>query len=312
VHDGRLYWAQADRSDEDGPPGAIGRANLDGSGVQADFITGVDPFSGLVVTDRFIFWSESEGETIGRANLDGTGINRSFLTPENRPSALAADARHVYWSNSRSEIGRATVTGTDVNEDLVPGVDVVLSGALAVDAGFDPPPVVGRSVEVAVVRGVVLVRRRGQRQFVRLRGDALIPTGSEIDTRRGSVRLTSAAGGAATETAEFFSGRFVVRQRPARRPVTELVLSEPLTCPRGTRARAAARRRGLWGRGRGRFVTRGRHAAATVRGTTWLTRDTCTTTTVSVREGSVSVRDFVRRRTVLVRAGRSYTARARR
>ena len=49
-----------------------------------------------------------------------------------------------------------------------------------------------------------------------------------------------------------------------------------------------------------------------MRGTRWLVQDTCTATKVTVRQGSVSVRDEVRKRTVIVRKGKSYTARARR
>ena len=49
-----------------------------------------------------------------------------------------------------------------------------------------------------------------------------------------------------------------------------------------------------------------------LRGTAWLTTDTDTTTKVSVKQGAVLVRDFVTRRSVLVTAGHSYTARERR
>ncbi len=67
--------------------------------------------------------------------------------------------------------------------------------------------------------------------------------------------------------------------------------------------------RSLWARGKGRFRTRGRHGAATVRGTVWLTQDRCDGTLVRVRRGVVDVRDFGRRKTVAVRAGHSYLAR---
>src|SRR5207247_4357183 len=66
--------------------------------------------------------------------------------------------------------------------------------------------------------------------------------------------------------------------------------------------------RRLWGKGKGRFKTRGRYAAAAVRGTWWLTADYCDHTVVSVKAGVVAVTDLVKRKTVLVRAGQSYTA----
>src|SRR6266516_4750503 len=52
-------------------------------------------------------------------------------------------------------------------------------------------------------------------------------------------------------------------------------------------AAAKAAERHLWGNGRGRFRTVGRFAATTVRGTVWLTRDTCTLTLVRVQSGRV-------------------------
>jgi hypothetical protein len=46
-----------------------------------------------------------------------------------------------------------------------------------------------------------------------------------------------------------------------------------------------------------------------VRGTIWLTEDSCAGTRVSVRRGLVAVSDFRRHRTVMVPKGHSYLAR---
>jgi hypothetical protein len=62
----------------------------------------------------------------------------------------------------------------------------------------------------------------------------------------------------------------------------------------------------------GRFRTRGRYAAATVRGTKWTTTDRCDGTLVAVQLHSVLVNDLVKRINVVVTAGHSYLARARR
>jgi hypothetical protein len=88
-------------------------------------------------------------------------------------------------------------------------------------------------------------------------------------------------------------------------------------CHRGSGKRASAsavrRIRRLWGRDNGgRFRTHGRQSQATVRGTRWLTEDRCDGTLTRVAEGAVSVRVRGRRKPVLVRAGHSYLARARR
>jgi DNA-binding beta-propeller fold protein YncE len=175
-----------------------------------------------------------------------------------------------------------------------------------------PPPVAGRSVNVAPVSGTVRVRPRGTSTFVPLTAGMQIPAGSEIDVTAGRIRLTSAAKAGKTQTSDFYSGRFVVTQ--AKTGPTTLRLSAPLACPKRTTSSSRTvllKKRRLWGNGKGSFRTRARFAAATVRGTIWLTEDTCTTTTVRVVRGKVAVSDFVLRKTILVTAGKSYVARRR-
>ncbi len=182
-----------------------------------------------------------------------------------------------------------------------------------------PDPVVNKSISVARVSGAVATRCGDDRRFTPLSDAARIPVGCEVDARRGQIRLTSAAerspqsqvsGGRPipVQTAAFDGGIFQVSQKRSEGAVTELRLSEALACrQKGSGVRA----RRLWGRGSGRFRTRGRFSTATVRGTAWLTKDSCNATTTVVREGTVVVRDLSKRRNVRVRAGRSYTARSR-
>ena len=84
--------------------------------------------------------------------------------------------------------------------------------------------------------------------------------------------------------------------------------------PAGKKASAAAKpkTRRLWGDGKGKFRTKGSYSAATVRGTRWLDPGPLRLDAHPRRKGVVSVRDDVKRKTVLVRAGRSYTARRKR
>jgi uncharacterized delta-60 repeat protein len=196
-----------------------------------------------------------------------------------------------------------------------------------------PDPVQGISTNVEPIRGQVFVgipaglaraasARTSQKgvRFVPLTEARQIPMGSFLDTRRGTVRLQSARDRQGTrQNGDFSQGLFQAlqsRQRSAR-GLTTLVLkgSSFRSCRRpgrGKRASAAQSiRRRLRANARGRFRTRGRHSAATVRGTVWLTADRCDGTLTRVTRGRVAVRDFRRKRTVLVRAGKSYLARAR-
>jgi hypothetical protein len=69
-------------------PETIGRANLDGTGVNQSLITGIAASTGVAVDGSFIYWSNF-GNTIGRANLDGTGVNESFITGAATPFGIA-------------------------------------------------------------------------------------------------------------------------------------------------------------------------------------------------------------------------------
>jgi hypothetical protein len=172
-----------------------------------------------------------------------------------------------------------------------------------------PTPVPGKTVVAARESGTVLVQKPGTHTFVAVSATESIPLGSTVDTRHGKVKITSKSG----STAEFYDGLFKLTQSKG---VTILTLTEQLApCGKGAKAATATaakkkpKTRKLWGNGSGAFSTRGQYSAATVRGTTWLVQDSCSGTLTRVTKGVVSVRDDVKRRTILLRAPHSYTAR---
>jgi hypothetical protein len=180
-----------------------------------------------------------------------------------------------------------------------------------------PTPTLGQSVVVAPVSGTVKVKVPGAAGYTVLGAGGVVPTGAVVDTRAGEVKLTTALPGGTTQDGQFHGGVFRVRQSAAGGGTTDIDLRGPaLTCAKATvraSAAAAAKRkppkRKLWGEDKGgRFRTHGRNSVATVRGTKWVTTDTCAGTRTTVTEGAVSVRDLRRKRTVLVRAGHSYLA----
>jgi hypothetical protein len=203
------------------------------------------------------------------------------------------------------------------------------------------PPVPGKSVQVRVVSGEVFIklpagssgRATGPpKGFLPLKGAANVPVGSQLDTEEGRVALTSAAdtAGQKTQTADFYQGIFQVKQAvPKKKPkkpaalVTDIVLkgaSASQCAPlKGARSATVDKKQGpksvlgkLWGNGKGKFRTSGKYSSATVRGTIWLTQDECDGTLTKVSRGTVIVRDFRRKKTVTVKAGHSYLARAQR
>jgi hypothetical protein len=174
-----------------------------------------------------------------------------------------------------------------------------------------PPPVAGKSVNAQPVSGTVKVKRRGKKGFTTLKAGQQIPVGSTVDTTHGRVTLVTAAKNG-TDQADFYAGVFKIGQSKKSK-LTTLTLVGKLSCGAG-KANVALKKkktRRLWGDGRGKFSTKGKHSAATVVGTKWLVQDTCSTTTTVVKRGTVSVRDFAKKKTVKVKAGHKYVARGR-
>jgi hypothetical protein len=210
--------------------------------------------------------------------------------------------------------------------DIPAGVPSVVSygGPLAPPA----PPIPGETFNAGPYGGDVLVRRPADGQLIPLEQGASLPIGTHLDTRDGAVVVqTAAADGVptATQGAAFRGGMFEVGQSKRKGKVVTIDLlhgefSE--ACGKRTlrkrrkgvlaRAAGTGRRRvlrRLWGKGKGRFRTRGRHAAATVRGTEWSIADRCDETSVRVHEGVVDVENLLTGALVTLRAGDRYAAR---
>jgi hypothetical protein len=187
-----------------------------------------------------------------------------------------------------------------------------LAAALSAGAGASPTaarnPVVARTVLLRRVSGVVRVAAP-HHGFTGLTGSTIVPVGSTVDVTHGKVALTAAADlHGHTQTASFYGGAFMVGQRRAAHPVTNLRLTGGGVCAPAKDAHEASHRprRHLWGSGKGSFSTSGSSASASVRGTTWLTEDFCDGTDVSVAQGVVAVHDLVRHVTTNIPADDGY------
>jgi hypothetical protein len=192
------------------------------------------------------------------------------------------------------------------------------------------PPVAGETFNAEPESGQVLVRRPEDGALIALEQGASLPVGTRLDARNGAVALqTAPAAGfrGRAQQARFSGATFKVGQprkggkvvtidmqhgdfescdgAPAARSTTR---AKSRTTARAAR-RSSKRVRAIFGSGKGRFRTKGRHAAATVRGTMWTVEDRCDATVTSVKEGVVDVEDLVTGKDVVVRAGESYTAR---
>jgi PKD domain len=199
-------------------------------------------------------------------------------------------------------------------------------------------PSIGKSFNVSAT-GVVLIKLHGE--FVPLTELRQIPAGTLVNALHGTLKLTTAAPASATQhatlagkrktkkraaktqTATFSGAVFKVTQgrSGASKGIATVSLVEGAfkgapsfaSCKthKGKASAAAVSSKVLQllhASGHGKFRTKGRYAAATVRGTIWTTADRCDGTLIHAIRHDVSVSDLVRHRTIILHAGHSYLA----
>ena len=144
VDAGHIYWTWSNRDDPEPSPGWIARANLDGSAVQPQFISGVGP-GGLAVANGRLYWANADTRTIGRANVDGSGVDPSFISSIGDDAFdVEADSSHVYWARDAETsppggprlgwVGRANVDGSGADPSLIGPISFGGNDGLALDA----------------------------------------------------------------------------------------------------------------------------------------------------------------------------------
>jgi hypothetical protein len=110
-----LYWANGSNS--------IGRANLDGTNANPNFVSGVFTANALAVdsANGYIFWADANGSRIGRANLaNGLNVTTSLISTFGaKATGVAVDSasKVVYWTTNQAAgqgiIGRANEDGSN-------------------------------------------------------------------------------------------------------------------------------------------------------------------------------------------------------
>jgi Calx-beta domain len=180
-----------------------------------------------------------------------------------------------------------------------------------------PPPEAGEVNVIPTGGGGQCVAVAGGGGCKPLEAGTQIPIEAVLYVNPGRSRVTvqSIAG-----RATFYGGRFDVNEIEGAKPILVMRLvggSLKAKCATGNRSIASADGhskvkpiRRLWGKGTGRFRTRGRYSSGTVRGTNWVTTDYCDGTDTRVVSGIVRVYDLVLRKGLLLKAGQSYFAKA--
>jgi hypothetical protein len=291
----------------------------------ASFAGTVNP-EGLPTTAFFQY-----GLDLRYIKLHASGIHYDHQTPPQvvgsdfndhaftaRVSGLVPNA--IYHVRLVAKNGDGTTFGPDVvfktDKDGVPG-----------------PPIAGKSFNVSAT-GLVLIKLHGV--FVPLTELRQIPNGTIVNALHGTLTLVTAGGTqhstlstdakhkkkskkAKTQTGKFGGAVFKVTQ--TRSGLTTLALVS--NAFKGAPSFASCKTKSgkavvaklskktlqlLRGSAHGKFRTKGRYAAATVRGTIWTIADRCDGTLTHAIKDSVTVNDLVLHKTIILRPGHSYLA----
>ncbi len=259
----------------------------------------------------FAFDSTETGSTF-ECRLDGPGAAQGSYGQCTSPRSFSAlqPGDYVFLVRATDPAGNTTTTSRAFTVTVVQQATPTLTPTPTVGPAQEPTPMPNQSVVIQPISGKTLVKLPGSNKFEPVDVTRGIPNGSTVDTKKSRIRLFAIPkAGKPAESALFYQGIFKVKLAGG---ITELRLVEELAkCPSGKASAAAKKKpktRKLWGDGSGSFRTRGQYSAATVRGTRWLVQDSCGKTLTKVAKGVVEVQDFVKRKKVLVRAPKRYTA----
>jgi Ca2+-binding RTX toxin-like protein len=321
---------EGDNVDTENATGGSGDDDLEGNAQDNGFAggAGADDLQGEAGNDSLGGGDGNDDARGGDGNdaMDG-GAGENYLDGGTGGDAFAAGTSGDVF-RSRDGIADSLVcSGNDFvvadSNDAVTGC-----GRVDLDNASHAPKLASSAVVRPVGGSLPDMSPLGISRLVPLRDTINLPFGSVLDAAAGDVKITSSGGSGKakssatvlgkTASATISDGLFQIKQVKAKVAKTDLVLKGGNfdSCKASssrTRAHAAASKktvRRLFGKGKGRFRTRGRFSAATVRGTSWGVRDRCDGTLTTVTKGRVAVFDFARKKTIFVRSGHTYLARA--
>lgn len=276
--------------------------------------------SGTIAADSAIFGFESDQGGTFECRLDSDEESAWVVCESPQPYFGLAEGAHTFEVRAVNESGEPDATpavaGFEIEIPSPPPPPVVVAAEIG-----PPRPVAGKTFNVEPVEGTIELQCPGEDQSSRLTSFKQIPMGCLVNTRHGTIALTSSKGSSGDlQDADFWGGVFVVTQKEGDDQEVELKLAGKRMCEKRSTARkngaarASGSKRGgrrAWGSGKGNYETSGSYGSATVRGTTWLVVDRCDASTlIRVAEGTVWARDFLRDKTVVLTEGEQYVAKA--
>jgi hypothetical protein len=301
-------------------------------GTGASFSAFVNP-NGQATTGYFQYGLDLKYSKFGGSGPDYTNSTaKQALAADFNDHLLSANVtglvpNALYHARLVAQNGSGTTFGPDVT---------FFTGKLPTPSA----PTLGKTFNISPVSGLVLIKLNGK--FVPLTQIRQIPKNTLINAIHGTLQLITATTGGhpatdaaakkgkkgkggkgkvKTQTGKFGGAIFKITQ--AHNGLATLSLVEGAVkggpsfakCKGGKKAAdvtaSAASSKTLQllrASAKGKFSTKGKYAAATVRGTKWTTADRCDGTQVHDVTDSVSVTDLVLHKTVILHGGQTYLA----
>ncbi|HZS25576.1 MAG TPA: hypothetical protein VFA30_11400 [Gaiellaceae bacterium] len=250
----------------------------------------------------------------------GNGCTGSTCAIGTLPAGTSATVTLVYTLGQAGSLTFSATVQSDFDTNLANNSASATTPVL--QPGQPPPPPAPPSQPGtfnAIPTGTVLVNgsvEPADQLFVLNSGDTVDVTNGIItfttsDGTTGNFSATRPTSRRSVSTAKDTLPAVFTIAQPAAGGAPTLTLAggdfSACNSPRATSAKTKPIR-ALWGSAKGSFTTKGRYAAATVRGTIWLVEDRCDGTLTQVVQGVVAVFDSTRNKTVTVNAGGSYLA----
>ena len=129
-----IYWIGSSTSGL----ATIGRANLDGSGVDSDFIAADANITGLAIDSDHLYWSRTDSKTTTIVRSDLAGGNITDLVtglPKHLYMGIGVNSKYIYWtapglwSGLKSVMGRANLDGSSPVQQFLSGSQLVPGGS---------------------------------------------------------------------------------------------------------------------------------------------------------------------------------------
>jgi uncharacterized repeat protein (TIGR01451 family) len=251
----------------------------------------------------------------------GNGCSGAACAVGTLASGAAATVTIVLTTSQTGPLGVSASAESDFDPDT--SNNVASASTTVLPAAGPPPPPSQPGTFNAVDTGTVLVngvQRPADQLFV-------LNSGDTVDVTNGAMTFTASDGSfgtfsssqptarrrTASATADNLPAAFTVDQAATGGATTLTLTGGDFSVCSSPRALSAPKQtpvRQLWGSAKGNFTSKGRYAAATVRGTIWLVQDRCDGTLTQVVDGVVAVADSTLGKTMIVTAGGTYFAAA--